>query len=99
MPAGYAFFQDSYTDLPSRAINATVPRRGGNVHAHGGYLLCDQVAVVGSYWMFHGENAFVITPLPMLSGIGILFRSGRSGMGWLLRSRGKISWTFGPKGA
>ena len=39
----------------------------------GGYLLCNQVTVVGSYWMFRGENAFGITLLPMLFGIGLLF--------------------------
>ena len=56
----------------------------------GGYLLCNQVTVVGSYWMFHGENAFGITLLPMLFGIAILFWNGRSVIGWLLTAGGAL---------
>jgi hypothetical protein len=56
----------------------------------GGYLLCNQVMVVGSYWMFHGNNAFGITLLPMLFGIGILFWNGRSVIGWLLTAGGAL---------
>ena len=50
----------------------------------GGYLLINQVTVVGSYWNFYGENAFGITLLPMLFGIGLLFWRGRSVIGWIL---------------
>ena len=56
----------------------------------GGYLLCNQVTVVGSYWMFRGENAFGITLLPMLFGIAILFWNGRSAIGWLLTAGGAL---------
>ena len=56
----------------------------------GGYLLCNQVTVMGSYWTFHGGNAFGITLLPLLFGIGILFWNGRSVIGWLLTVGGAL---------
>ena len=56
----------------------------------GGYLLLNQVTVVGSYWMFYGDNAFGITLLPLLFGIGILFWNGRSTIGWLLTVGGAL---------
>jgi hypothetical protein len=56
----------------------------------GGYLLLNQVTVVGSYWMFNGENAFGITLLPLLFGIGMLFWNGRSVIGWLLTAGGTL---------
>jgi hypothetical protein len=56
----------------------------------GGYLLCNQVIVMGSYWSFYGANTFGITLLPMLFGIGILFWNGRSALGWLLTLAGAL---------
>ena len=56
----------------------------------GGYLIANQVTVMGSYWMFRGNNAFGITLLPMLFGIGILFWNGRSAIGWLLTVGGGL---------
>ena len=56
----------------------------------GGYLLTNQVMVVGSYWSFYGANTFGITLLPMLFGIGILFWNGRSALGWLLTLAGAL---------
>ena len=56
----------------------------------GGYLLSNQVMVVGSYWSFYGANTFGITLLPMLFGIGILFWNGRSLIGWLLTLAGAL---------
>ncbi len=56
----------------------------------GGYLLCNQVMVMGSYWSFYGGNTFGITLLPMLFGIGILFWNGRSAIGWLLTTAGAL---------
>jgi hypothetical protein len=47
----------------------------------GGYLLANQVNVVGSYWSFYGTNTFGITLLPMLFGVGILFWNGRNILG------------------
>jgi hypothetical protein len=56
----------------------------------GGYLLSNQVTVVGSYWSFWGMNTFGVTLIPMLFGIGILFFSGRSFIGWLLTIAGAL---------
>lgn len=56
----------------------------------GGYLLANQVSVVGSYWSFYGGNTFGITLLPMLIGVGILFWSGKSIVGWLLTVAGAL---------
>ena len=56
----------------------------------GGYLLVNQVTVVGSYWSFWGGNSFGITLLPMLFGIGLLFWRGRSILGWILTIAGAL---------
>jgi hypothetical protein len=56
----------------------------------GGYLLSNQVMVGSSYWNFYGTNTFGITLLPMLFGIGMLFFSGRSTLGWLLTAGGAL---------
>ena len=56
----------------------------------GGYLLTNQVTVMGSYWNFYGNNTFGITLIPMLIGIGMLFWSGRSIIGWLLTAAGAL---------
>lgn len=56
----------------------------------GGYLLLNQVTVVGSFWNFYGANTFGITLLPMLIGIGIVFWNGRSFVGWLLTIAGAL---------
>lgn len=56
----------------------------------GGYLLSSQVVVVGSYWNLWGTNAFGITLIPMLFGVGILFFNGRSKIGWLLTIAGAL---------
>ncbi|HVO78578.1 MAG TPA: hypothetical protein VMT39_01045 [Candidatus Bathyarchaeia archaeon] len=56
----------------------------------GGYLLSNQVNVVGSYWSFYGGNTFGITLVPMLIGVGILFWNGRSVIGWLLTIAGAL---------
>jgi len=56
----------------------------------GGYLLSNQVSVVGSCWSFWGTNAFGITLLPLLFGVAILFWNGRSVVGWLLAAAGAL---------
>jgi len=56
----------------------------------GAYLLTNQVSVVGSYWDFYGTSTFGITLLPMLFGIFLLFRSGRSVFGWVLTLAGAL---------
>ena len=56
----------------------------------GGFLITNQVKVVGSYWSFWGANSFGITLLPLLFGVGILFWSGKSVIGWLLTIAGAL---------
>ena len=56
----------------------------------GGYLLSNQVSVVGSYWSFYGTSTFGITLIPMLLGVGLLFWNGRSMAGWLLTAAGAL---------
>jgi len=56
----------------------------------GGYLLANQVSVVGSYWGFYGPNTFGITLIPMLFGVGLLFWNGRSVIGRLLTIAGAL---------
>src|SRR5260370_21789812 len=56
----------------------------------GGYLITNQVRVVGSYWSFYGANTFGITLLPLLFGVGIVFWSGRSIIGWVLTAAGAL---------
>jgi hypothetical protein len=56
----------------------------------GAYLLTNQVIVAGSYWSFWGNNTFGITLIPMLIGVGLLFRDGRSVVGWLLTAAGAL---------
>jgi hypothetical protein len=56
----------------------------------GGYLLSNQVSVVGSYWSFWGANSFGITLIPLLFGVGILFYNGKSLIGWLLTIAGAL---------
>jgi hypothetical protein len=52
--------------------------------AVGGYLILNQVTVTTGWWAFWGYNAFGLTLVPLLLGIGWLFFDGRSPFGWLL---------------
>jgi hypothetical protein len=56
----------------------------------GGYLLSNQVSVVGSYWSFYGANTFGITLVPMLFGVALLFWNGKSTAGWVLTAAGVL---------
>jgi hypothetical protein len=50
----------------------------------GAYLLTNQVVVTSSYWSVWGYNAFGLSLVPLIFGIGILFFNGKSVVGWLL---------------
>ena len=50
----------------------------------GAYLLLSQVVVTSSFWNLFGFNAFGLTMLPLLVGVGFLFFSGKSTVGWVL---------------
>ncbi|HLW54678.1 MAG TPA: hypothetical protein VKW06_17715 [Candidatus Angelobacter sp.] len=56
----------------------------------GGYLLSNQVTVVGSYWSFWGTSSFGITLIPMLFGVAMLFFNGKSRVGWFLTVAGAL---------
>ena len=50
----------------------------------GGYLITNQVVVTSSFWTIWGYNAFGLSLIPLIFGIGILFFNGRSIIGWVL---------------
>jgi hypothetical protein len=56
----------------------------------GGYLLLARVSVVSGGWMFYGYDAFGMSLIPLLIGIGLLFFNGRSLAGWLLTGAGAL---------
>src|SRR5262245_59249964 len=56
----------------------------------GGYLLLTRVTVVGGGWRFYGYDAFGLSLIPLLVGVGLLFFDGRSMAGWLLTAGGAL---------
>ena len=58
--------------------------------AAGGYLLTNQVTVTSGFWQLWGYNAFGISLIPLLIGVGILFFDGRSVLGWVLTALGAL---------
>jgi uncharacterized protein len=56
----------------------------------GGYLLLTRVTVSSGLWMLWGYNAFGLSLVPLLIGIGILFFDGRSLIGWVLTAAGAL---------
>ena len=56
----------------------------------GGYLLLTRVSVVSGGFLVYGYNAFGLSLVPLLAGIGMLFYDGRSVAGWLLAAAGTV---------
>jgi len=56
----------------------------------GGYLFLQRVSVSSGYWDFGGRNAFGLTLIPLLVGIGMLFFNGKSVIGRLLTGGGLL---------
>jgi len=56
----------------------------------GGYLFLGRVTVMSGYWTLWGYNAFGLSLIPLLLGIGLLFFDGRSVFGWILTFGGVI---------
>ena len=50
----------------------------------GAYLLSSRVTVTSGWWDIWGYNAFGLSLVPLIFGIGLLFFNGRSKVGWLL---------------
>ena len=56
----------------------------------GAYLLTSQVTVTTGYWHLWGYNAFGLSLLPLIIGIGFLFFDGKSAVGWVLTVAGAV---------
>lgn len=56
----------------------------------GGYLLTNHVLVTSSFWTLNGTNAFGISLIPFLFGVGLLFWNRRSVAGWVLTIAGML---------
>jgi hypothetical protein len=56
----------------------------------GGYWILNQVQVTGGSWSIYGYNAFGLSLLPFLIGVGLLFYDGKSIAGWLLLGAGVV---------
>jgi hypothetical protein len=50
----------------------------------GAYMLTSSVTVSSGSWAVWGYNAFGLSLVPFILGIGLLFFNGRSKLGWLL---------------
>ena len=61
----------------------------------GGYLFLSRVTVMSGYWTLWGYNAFGVSLIPLLIGIGLLFFDGRSAFGWILTFGGAIVMLVG----
>jgi hypothetical protein len=56
----------------------------------GAYLLTKQVTVQTGYWTLGGYNAFGLSLIPFILGIGLLFFNSRSIWGFFLLSGGVL---------
>jgi hypothetical protein len=56
----------------------------------GAYILTNRVTVAGGYWTLWGHNAFGLSLVPLVFGIGLLFFNGRSKAGWALVVAGAV---------
>ena len=54
----------------------------------GGYMLISRVTVSSGGWHLWGYNAFGLSLLPFLAGVGLLAYNGKSILGWLLSAAG-----------
>ena len=55
-----------------------------------GYWLLNQVIVYSHPWRVFGYDAFGLSLVPLVLGIGLLFFDGRSPAGWLLTAAGVV---------
>jgi hypothetical protein len=56
----------------------------------GAYLLTQQVSVQSGYWTLGGYNAFGLSLIPFILGIGLLFFDSKSTWGFLLLFAGVL---------
>ena len=57
----------------------------------GAYLITNRVTVATGFWSVWGYNAFGLSLVPFIFGVGILFFNGKSIVGWLLLLIGVVS--------
>ena len=50
----------------------------------GAYLLVQRVTVSSGGWSFYGYNAFGLSLVPFMAGVGVLGYSSKNLLGWLL---------------
>ena len=63
---------------------------GAALAVAGAYLLMQQVTVTSGFWHLWGMNAFGLSLLPLLVGVGLLFYNGRSVLAWALTVGGAV---------
>ncbi|MDQ6828294.1 MAG: hypothetical protein M3081_05455 [Gemmatimonadota bacterium] len=63
---------------------------GAGMIVAGGWLLMNHVIVSSGVWQLFGVNAFGLSLLPIIIGIGLLFFDGKSMIGWLLTGAGAV---------
>jgi predicted membrane channel-forming protein YqfA (hemolysin III family) len=63
---------------------------GVGMSVAGAYLLTQRVTVTSGHWSLWGYNAFGLSLLPLLFGVGLLFFNGKSVAGWLLTFAGVV---------
>ncbi|HYG10581.1 MAG TPA: hypothetical protein VD835_11575 [Pyrinomonadaceae bacterium] len=56
----------------------------------GAYMLTSSVTVTSGAWAVWGYNAFGLSLVPFIFGIGLLFFNGKSKLGWLLLFAGVV---------
>lgn len=63
---------------------------GLGLAAVGAYMLTQQVSVQTGYWTLGGYNAFGLSLIPFILGIGLLFFDGQSRWGFILLFLGTL---------
>ena len=63
---------------------------GAGMAVAGAYLLTTQVTVSSGFWTLWGYNAFGMSLIPLMLGVGILFYNGKSAIGWVLTFVGAV---------
>jgi hypothetical protein len=63
---------------------------GLGLAAVGAYMLTQQVTVQSGYWTIGGWNAFGLSLIPFILGIGLLFFDGSSKAGFILLFLGVV---------
>ena len=56
----------------------------------GSYMLLTRVTVTSGHWRMFGYNAFGLSLVPLLIGIGALFFNGKSVVGWAMTGIGAV---------